>query len=182
MTPNRRAMLSLFALAPTLGLVGSAGGETGPDGRMIVLVRHAEKADDDPRDPSLSALGNVRVTALTDLLAPLPLTQVLVTSLRRTRLTAEPAATARGLTPIVVPFADTLIEHARSTAELALAAAAGSVSLIVGHSNTLPLVIGELGGPKLEIDDARYVDLFLLLPQAIGAPWFLRASYGCASG
>lgn len=180
MPPNRRAMLSMFALAPAIGLLGTARAEPHPAGKLIVLVRHAEKADDDPRDPSLSAPGNDRVAALTDLLAPLPLTQVLVTSLQRTRLTAEPAASAHGLTPVAVPFADTLTEHARATAELALGTTAGAVSLIVGHSNTLPLVISELGGPSVEISEERYVDLFLLLPQSTGAPWFLRASYGCA--
>jgi phosphohistidine phosphatase SixA len=188
MTPTRRSWLSLFALAPTAAMAGRAlAAEVAPDtaaaGRMIVLVRHAEKAADDPRDPSLSAIGQARVVALTELLAPLPLATVLVTSLRRTRLTAEAAALAHGLTPIVVPFADTLQEHASAMASQALAPAAGAVSLIVGHSNTLPLIIEALGGPAIEIGDERYVDLFLLLPQAGSQPpWFLRASYGCTSG
>ncbi len=150
---------------------------------MIVLVRHAEKADADSDDPGLSAIGQTRVRALAELLAPLPLATVLVTALRRTRLTAEPAARVHDLAPIVVPFGENLKEHAQATARQLLAGPAGTVSLAVGHSNTLPLVIAELGGPVIEISEDRYVDLFLLLPQAgRQPPWFLRASYGCASG
>ncbi len=183
MTPTRRSLLSMLALVPTAGLAGAATDDAHAAGRMIVLVRHAEKADDDPKDPGLSAIGQVRVRALTELLAPLPLATVLVTALRRTRLTAEPAALAHELAPIVVPFGETLQEHARATASQLLAGSAGTVSLAVGHSNTLPLIIAELGGPAVEISEDRYIDLFLLLPQpGQRPPWFVRASYGCTGG
>jgi len=50
-----------------------------------------------------------------------------------------------------------------STERLAreLAARDGTV-LVVGHSNTVPAAIAALGGPRLEIDDKTFDDLFVV--------------------
>ncbi|RYZ72864.1 MAG: hypothetical protein EOP91_06990, partial [Lysobacteraceae bacterium] len=63
----------------------------------FVVVRHAEKAGDDPRDPSLSEAGQARAQALARLLADEPLTAAHATGYRRTQQTAQPAADAHSL-------------------------------------------------------------------------------------
>ena len=177
MPVDRRHWLGLVAATP---LALHAGPTTDArHGRLVVLVRHAEKADDDPRDPTLSEAGQARANALASLLGELPVDQMLVTPLRRTSLTAAPLAKARQLEPTAIGFGETLDEHIQATRD---AVASGSgISVIVGHSNTVPLLVAALGGPAdLLIDDDRYQDLFLLLGVSSAAtPWLLRASYGC---
>lgn len=178
----RRQMLGglLAATALTTTVTAQAGT---PRNRLVVLVRHAEKAADDPRDPSLSAAGQQRAEALAQQLAGLPIDRILVTPLRRTQLTAAPTAKALGVVPQAIDFGAQLTDHIAASAAAASAGGAG-VSLLVGHSNTVPLLVEALGGPAgLVIDEDRYEDLFLLLLQDDQqSPWFLRAAQGHAGG
>src|SRR5262245_26540171 len=64
----------------------------------IVIVRHAEKATDDPRDPTLSPAGQERALDLAKALDGADVSAVYVTEFKRTRLTAEPTAQHFGLT------------------------------------------------------------------------------------
>ena len=66
---------------------------------VIYLVRHAERADDHPTDPTLSPEGEARATELARLLADAPLTRVFSTDLRRTMSTAAPTARNTGWGP-----------------------------------------------------------------------------------
>jgi len=107
----------------------------------VILVRHAEKADDDPSDPSLSARGEARARALAELLAHAGVTHLFASEFKRTQATLRPLATATGRPLAVVPAAD----HA------ALLAAiddlpAGALAVVAGHSNTVPALITGLGG------------------------------------
>lgn len=114
---------------------------TGPP-LVFVLVRHAEKAADDPKDPSLGEIGQARAQRLARSLEDAPVTAVYATAYRRTRQTALPTAAAHGL--------DVVTYNARQpadafAAEVRAAQRHGTV-LIVGHSNTVPAIAAALCG------------------------------------
>jgi phosphohistidine phosphatase SixA len=123
----------------------------------IVVVRHAEKADDGTRDPPLSATGQARAEAIARRLADAPLALVLATEYRRTRLTGMPAATTHGLEVEVAPGATpaaVVAERAR---------AARGTALVIGHSNTVPGIVAALCdcevAPLDESDYDRWYEL-----------------------
>ncbi|MEO6709927.1 MAG: phosphoglycerate mutase family protein [Planctomycetota bacterium] len=117
--------------------------EPAPSGlRTVILVRHAEKAADDPRDPSLSEVGKLRVAALMRLLGETRVTHVWTSEYKRAKETAAPVVLKHRLVPVEVPGRDPTALATR-VKELP----AGSISLIVGHSNTLPTVAKALGVP-----------------------------------
>lgn len=111
-------------------------------GATFVVVRHAEKASDDPRDPSLSAAGQARARALAASLADTPLTGVYATAYRRTQMTATPAAQAHG---VAVVTYDARQSSGDFAAQLRRSHPHGTV-LVVGHSNTTPEIAAALCG------------------------------------
>jgi phosphohistidine phosphatase SixA len=123
---------------------------TAPDdastGATFVIVRHAEKATDDPRDPELAPAGEARAGRLARMLADAPLTAVYATAFRRTRLTAEPVARMHGLP--VTPY-DAKRPPADTAAELRARHPQGTV-LVVAHSNTAPDLAAVLCGCEVE--------------------------------
>jgi phosphohistidine phosphatase SixA len=153
---------------------------TAPPGgaSLVLLVRHAEKATEPADDPPLTGAGVARAQALATALRDARVTSVITTQLRRTRDTAFPLATARGLTPEVVPVATgALPAHVEATVT-AIRRHAGDVVLVVGHSNTIPAIIAALGGPLLpDICDSAYSNLFILQLGG-GDPRLVQAHYG----
>ncbi len=127
----------------------------------VYLVRHAEKAPNDPKDPDLSDAGRKRAQNLASTLKDAGLTAIYATELKRTQQTAEPLARATGLQVTIVPAAETAALVAQ------LQEAKGAV-LVVGHSNTLPAIVKALGAfAPITLDDAAYDDLFIV---TAGAP------------
>jgi phosphohistidine phosphatase SixA len=106
----------------------------------LVLVRHGEKATDDPRDPSLSEAGLLRAAALVRLLGETKFTHAFTSEFKRTRDFAAPLAAKHGLTATTVPGKDLDLLAAKLAA-----LPEGSTALVVGHSNTLPAVAKKLG-------------------------------------
>jgi len=147
--------------------------------RIVILVRHAEKTNEPRTDPPLTDAGRARATALAAALDGAPVDAVIVTPFLRTRATAEPVTRARGLTPIVVGVEAGLAAHVQTVAEAVRAQPPGATILVVGHSNTIPAIIGALGGPKLkDLCDAEYATLFVLSLPSTGPPRLIRAQYG----
>jgi broad specificity phosphatase PhoE len=133
---------------------------------VVIVVRHAEKATDDPRDPSLSEAGQARALTLAKALEHASLDVAYSTQYRRTRLTAEPAAEAAGLEVQVRPIdggnaATYAVELARDLRALP----AGSTALVVGHSNTVPdlvqAITGQAAAPMPESEFDRYTVITL---------------------
>lgn len=171
----RRTLAVLVAVSFALA---SAGAQTGVAGdKLVFIVRHAEKASQTESDPSLSDTGKARAAALALALHDASVAEVLVTPRKRTHETAAPLAAARELTMHVVPFGASTPEHAAAVAAAVRASRAGAV-LVVGHSNTVHLIIAALGGPKLpELCDPAYANLFIVRLSA-GATTLTRAQYG----
>jgi broad specificity phosphatase PhoE len=136
------ALLAVLLALPCLAHAG-----IGPPDTVVVVVRHAEKASDDPKDPSLSEAGQARAEALAVALEGLPLQHAISTQYKRTHDTAVPAAKAAGIDVHVKPidatnaatYARDLVAHIRKDH-------AGQNLLIVGHSNTVPEMVEALTG------------------------------------
>lgn len=130
--------------------------------QVVVLVRHAEKADAPPGDVTLSVAGEARAEELAVALAEARIDTIITTQFRRTRLTARPLSQAIGVTPTAVQAGRDTAAHAR---EVAAAVRAGGASvLVVGHSNTVPAIIGALGGPAMsELCETEYSNLFTMM-------------------
>ena len=113
----------------------------------FVIVRHAEKATDDPRDPSLSEAGHARAQALARLLADASLNAVYATPYRRTQQTAVPTANAHGIS---VSTYEAATPAAQFATQLRATHANGETVLVVGHSNTVPDIAAALSGQQTD--------------------------------
>ena len=139
--------LLLFVGAALLGTVIDAAAQN-----AVFVVRHAERADGGAagatsmaNDPDLSDVGRTRAQALAAALKDAGVTAIFVTEYKRTQQTAEPLAKLLGIQPTIVSAKDApgLLDKAKAVTGRAL---------IVGHSNTVPDILGRLGvenPPKL---------------------------------
>ncbi len=152
------AQTSTLAAAEVGAVMSASNAE-----QLVILVRHAEKALDQGRDPGLTSVGEARAQSLRHVLAHANVAGIITTEWQRTRATATPIAAALQLTPIVV---DTDAGPADGHADQVAAAVRkhkADVVLVVGHSNTVPAIIEALGGPAVAaIGDADYGNLYLL--------------------
>ena len=134
-----------FAVAATVAPLHTAQAQAD---RLVILVRHAEKAAEPQGDPNLSDAGQERAKALATALASAHVDAVIVTQYRRTHETAEHVLAARGLTPIVVKAGDDLASHVKAVADAVRAQPPGATILVVGHGNTV-LDLPASGTPRL---------------------------------
>jgi broad specificity phosphatase PhoE len=132
--------------------------------RLVFLVRHAERADGGgmqmQTDPPLSAAGEARAAKLAALLGDAGIQAIYVTEFRRTQDTAKPLASKLGL--------EARKYSSKSSEELVRALRSEhrkDIVLVVGHSNTLPVLIKALGGPAVTIGESEYDSMFLIVPE-----------------
>ena len=134
----------------------------------IIFVRHAEKALEPANDPGLSEAGQRRVAELTRQLADADVVAgidaIYSTPFRRTQETAQPIADALDLPINTYDAADT-----EAVLETILKDHKGKIILVVGHSNTVPVLIANLGASKKvpEIAESEYDNIYI-----ISIPWF----------
>ena len=149
-------------------------------GTTVVIVRHAEKSTDDPRDPSLSAAGQQRARDLGAVLNDAGVTDVYVTEYKRTRQTAEPLAQASGISMVERPInAANSATYAQDLAREILTRSAGKSVLVVGHSNTVPNIVKALSGSAVPpITDAEYDHIYVVTIPAAGAPRVMQLRFG----
>lgn len=145
----------------------------------VILVRHAEKQPGPGADPGLDERGLARAGALADALADAGVAAIFTSQLARTRQTAEPLAARLGLSPIPVSVASPPDAHAAQIAAEIRSSWAGRTVLVVGHSNTVPTIIRELGLPNPPaIAEDEFDRMFVLQVPASGSPRLIRARYG----
>ena len=145
----------------------------------MIFVRHAEKLSAPEDDPGLSLAGQRRAAELARQLVDADVVAgvdaIYSTPFRRTRGTAQPVADALDL-PINV------YDPSDNEAVLAtiLKNHKGKIILVVGHSNTLPTLIADLGASKKvpPIAENEYDNIYI-----ISIPWFgktktIRLRYG----
>ena len=135
----RLIRLLLLALIPAMaGCVtvdDNAGGEP-----LYYVMRHLNTPEGQ-RDPDLLPAGTAAALRVPELIARQRPAVIYVSDFKRTRQTAAAVAARWGLTPIVYNPADTpgLVARVR---------AGPWPVLIVGHSNTVPDIVEQLGGPR----------------------------------
>ena len=177
----RNPRLLLLLLATTGISVYEPTPSSAQSPALVVLVRHGDTAPNSGSDPDLTASGVKRAQDLASALSGTKFSAIITTQLGRTKQTAQPIATALGLGPEVISYAAPQREaHVKSVAEAVRKLSGGSV-LVVGHSTTIPLIIGALGGPRLlEICETVFDNLFALVPAGANVQ-FVHARYGAAS-
>ena len=145
----------------------------------VIFVRHAEKATEPANDPPLSEAGKRRAAELTRQLVDADVVAgvdaVYATPYRRTVETANPVADALGLPVNSYDAADT-----EAIMEEIVKEHKGKIILVVGHSNTLPALIGNMGASKKvpPIAEDEYDNIYI-----VSIPWFgktktIRLRYG----
>lgn len=153
----RTAGRFLLAAAFVLAVAAQAAAQN-----LVFVVRHAEKAAAAGAggmmadDPDLSDEGRARAESLAWMLKDAGIKAIFATEFKRTQQTAAPLAKALGLQVVSIGSRDNskLVEMVRK--------AEGNV-LVVGHSNTAPVILEALGvQDPVTIDDAEYDNLFIV--------------------
>ena len=120
-------------------------------------------------DPELSDAGRARAESLAVALKDARIVAIFSTEFKRTQATAAPLAKALGVQVTTI--------NSKEPAKLieAVKAAGGNV-LVVGHSNTVPAIVKDLGvAAPVTVGDAEYDNLFVV---TLGAtPSVLRLHY-----
>lgn len=173
---RRRAVVIVVYIAIAIGLAWFFESQATT---TVIFVRHAEKALVPENDPPLSLAGQRRVAELTrqlvdaDVLAGVD--AIYSTPYRRTQETAKPLAEALGL-----PIHSYNPNDNEAVLEQILKDHKGKIILVVGHSNTIPGLIADLGAHKgvPDIAENEYDNIYI-----ISIPWFgktktIRMRYG----
>jgi broad specificity phosphatase PhoE len=144
-------MKTLFLLLSIFVAVTIASAEP-----VVVVVRHAEKAASDGKDPDLSPEGRARAEALARILKDSGITAIFTTEFKRTQETAAPTATSANVTPTVVAAKDT----AGLVAKLHQL---NGNALVVAHGNTIPDIVKALGiDMAIQIPEDDYTELLIV--------------------
>ena len=147
----------------------------------VIFVRHAEKATLPAEDPGLSEAGQKRAAELArqlvdaDVVPGVGVDAVYSTSYRRSVETAKPVADALNLPVLMYDASDT-----DGIIEAIVKEFKGKIILVIGHSNTVPEMIANMGASKNvpEISEDEYDNIYL-----VTIPWFgktktIRLRYG----
>ena len=139
----------------------------------VFIVRHAEKDTSVEEDPPLTPEGEARAQALAKQLAHVPLVGVHSTDTLRTRSTGAPTARAHDL-PLQTydpKQPDDLVTLLKSQP---------GAHLVVGHSNTVPDLVGRFGGKQGTAINEKYEfdRLYSIVIQGEEAPVTVMRRYG----
>lgn len=121
----------------------------------IIIVRHAER---EGTADSLSATGVVRANDLAQAVRTANLHAVYCSDTRRARDTAAPAATLMHL-----PLEEYPAQECKALIGRIMRDHVGESVLIVGHSNTVPVLIRAAGGPRIpDLDEKEFDGLYVV--------------------
>jgi len=126
--------------------------------RTVILVRHAERAGGNDPSIGINEAGRCRATVLAGMLSDAKVKSIYTSEIARTQQTAEPLAQKLSIKPDVVPASDidALVAKLRARTE------EGTV-LVVGHSNTLPVIVERLSGEtEPPIGEREYDRMFVV--------------------
>jgi phosphohistidine phosphatase SixA len=131
--------------------------------RTIFLVRHAEKASGSA-DPGLSPSGMKRADCLANTLKDAGIKNIYVTEAKRTQQTADPLAKKLNIKPTMMKAIDS------ANLVRAFLYAGNGNSLVVGHSDTLPVIVARIkAGTLAPIGENEY-DRLIMFSTIEGSP------------
>lgn len=143
--------------------------------RVIYLVRHAEKCEEQGSNPGLTEAGRRRADLLTRMLSDASISAVYTTPYNRTRETAQPVAEAHGVEPTEVSPRSQFNGDLRKR----LLAADDAAALVIGHSNTIPPLVNSLAGTDLpSYSEAVYDRFYIVTLPADGPAHAIVLRYG----
>ena len=146
--------------------------------QTVIIVRHAEKADASA-DPLLSDAGQARAQALAAEMAGAHPSVILTSPLQRTRLTAAPTAEHHSVTSEAIPLTGGVQAHLAEIVARVQALPEDATILIVGHSNTVPLIARALGyAEAADMPECEYDRMTTLHLMADGAAQGEVTRYG----
>lgn len=167
----------LAAIGATLLVTTGASPVPVASSTVVLLVRHAERAPG-TGDVPISDAGRARANDLVEISRVAGVQAIVTTQFTRTKQTAEPTATALGITPQVIGAQSDVARHASEVAD-AVKQHAGKVVLVVGHSNTIPAIVAALGGHRYpDLCEMEYDRLFTVLIDADGTVRTIRSGFG----
>ena len=145
----------------------------------MIFIRHVEQSSEPVDDPGLSDAGRRRVAELTRQLVDADVVAgvdaIYSTPYRRSQETAQAVADALDL-----PVHTYSPDDNEAVLNTILKAHKGKIILIVGHSNTVPTLIADLGASKKvpPIQENEFDNIYV-----ISIPWFgktktIRLRYG----
>ncbi len=143
----------------------------------IILVRHAERISSMSADALLSPAGEERARQLSEVLKDAKIQRIYVTEVRRTQQTAQPTADRLHLKPIIIAKKDIdgLVNQLRMTGE-------NETVLVVGHADTVPLIIERLGaGSVPAFRDAEYDRMTVVFVNSNGGAQAVTLRYGIST-
>ena len=145
----------------------------------VIFVRHAEKASVEGSDPELSEAGKARAAELARQLVDADVVAgvdaIYSTTYQRTEQTVKPVADALNL-----PITSYDAANTETIMDEIVKVHKGKIILVVGHSNTIPELIGNMGASKVvpTIAEDEYDNIYI-----VTIPWFgktktIRLRYG----
>lgn len=174
-----RTLLALAAVA-AVGVGFTAFRPLADEPTVVIVVRHAERGTDNPSDPALTEAGQRRAEALAAAAEDAGVTAVYTTQYRRTRDTGAPLAQKLGLqvTPLEVSGANAA-GYPAMLREKILAENRGKTVVVVGHSNTVPMLVQGLSGRAVApLTEADYDRFFVVVLSESGPGRVIKAQYG----
>ena len=141
----------------------------------IIVIRHAERAGE---ADSLTTAGRARAKELIHI-AGEAVRAVYHSDTRRTKDTGEPLATASNSPLVQYPAKDVDTLIARIFAERE-----GETVLVVGHSNTVPMILAAAGAPAIaELSEKEFDRMFVVEvpPCRKGPVKLISLQYGAES-
>jgi broad specificity phosphatase PhoE len=173
---RRRIQVVMIYMAIALGLAWFFESQSTT---TVIFVRHAEKMAEPSNDPGLSEAGRQRAAELARQLVDADVVAgvdaIYSTSYRRTEETARPVAEALSL-----PILSYDASNTETIMDEIVKKHKGKIILVVGHSNTIPALIGNMGASKKvpEINEDEYDNIYI-----VSIPWFgktktIRLRYG----
>ncbi len=129
----------------------------------FILIRHAEKGKDDPRDPNLNEIGKERADRLLELLAYTKIDAIVSTPYKRTRQTVAPLADKKSLEVIDYNPRDGEVMNKLAKKYH------GKTVVVSGHSNTTPHYVNQLASTEFkQLSEDEYDKVFIVTFSEVG--------------
>lgn len=127
--------------------------------KVVVLVRHAERAEEPKGDPALSEDGVKRAERLAKMLGKSGVTHLIASEFQRTQQTLAPLALAANVRVQIAKASDAAA--AQSAVETL---PRGSLIVVAGHSNTIPLISKLLtgGNAEIKLEETEFDRIFIV--------------------